>query len=88
MIIQEKDLNSLLSSWKERLSDEKYSEEYRCALGECMYDLQNLINNTPNDQEFLQDVIANLPSSEVEDYLMGLEADEELSRMEAHETVA
>lgn len=88
MIIQEKDLNSLLSSWKKRLSDEKYSEEYRCALGECMYDLQNLINNTPNDQEFLQDVIANLPSSEVEDYLLGLEADEELSRMEAHETVA
>lgn len=88
MIIQEKDLSSLLSSWKERLSDEKYSEEYRCALGECMYDLQNLINNTPNDQEFLQDVIANLPTSEVEDYLMGLEADEELSRMEAHETVA
>lgn len=88
MIIQESTLDSLLSSWKERLSDEKYSEEYRCALGECMYDLQNLINNTPNDQEFLQDVISRLPSSEVEDYLMGLEADEELSTLEAHETVA
>lgn len=88
MIIQEKDLSSLLSSWKERLLDEKYSEEYRCALGECMYDLQNLINNTPSDQEFLQDVIASLPSSEVEDYLLGLEADEQQSMMEAHETVA
>lgn len=88
MIIQESTLSSLLSQWKERLSDEQYSEEYRCALGECLYDLQTLINNTPSDQEFMQDVISRLPSSEVEDYLRGLEADEELSMMEAHETVA
>ena len=88
MIIQESTLSSLLSQWKERLSDEQYSEEYRCALGECLYDLQNLIDNTPSDQEFMQDVISRLPSSEVEDYLRGLEADEELSMMEAHETVA
>ena len=88
MIIQESTLSSLLSQWKERLSDEQYSEEYRCALGECLYDLQNLINNTPSDQEFMQDVISRLPSTEVEDYLRGLEADEELSMMEAHETVA
>lgn len=88
MIIQESTLNTLLSQWKERLKDENYSEEYRCALGECLYDLQTLIANTPSDQEFLQDVIANLPSTEVEDYLMGLEADEQQSMMEAHETVA
>lgn len=88
MIIQESTLSSLISQWKERLSDEQYSEEYRCALGECLYDLQTLINNTPSDQEFMQDVISRLPSSEVEDYLRGLEADEELSMMEAHETVA
>ena len=88
MIIQESTLSSLLSQWKERLSNEQYSEEYRCALGECLYDLQNLINNTPSDQEFMQDVISRLPSTEVEDYLRGLEADEELSMMEAHETVA
>lgn len=88
MIIQESTLNTLLSQWKERLKDENYSEEYRCALGECLYDLQTLIANTPSDREFLQDVIANLPSTEVEDYLMGLEADEQQSMMEAHETVA
>lgn len=88
MIIQEQSINSLLSQWKERMKDEKYSEEYRCALGECLYDLQELVDNTPNDQEFLQDVIANLPSDEVENYLMGLEADEQQSMMEAHETVA
>lgn len=88
MIIQESTLSSLLSQWKERLSDEHYSEEYRCALGECLYDLQTLIDNNTSDQEFMQDVIANLPSTEIEDYLMGLEADEELSMVEAHETVA
>lgn len=88
MIIQESTLSSLLSKWKERLSNGHYSEEYRCALGECLYDLQTLIDNNPSDQEFMQDVIANLPSTEIEDYLMGLEADEELSMVEAHETVA
>lgn len=88
MIIQESTLSSLLSQWKERLSDEHYSEEYRCALGECLYDLQTLINNTPSDQEFMQDVISHLPPEDIEDYLRGLEADEELSMMEAHETVA
>ena len=88
MIIQEKELSSLLSSWKARLQDTDYSEEYRCAIGECVYDLQELIDNNPSDQEFMQDVISRLPTQEVEDYLRGLEADEELSMMEAHETVA
>lgn len=36
----------------------------------------------------LMEAIAHLPSKETEDYLMNLEADEELSRMDAHESVA
>lgn len=88
MIIQEKDIGSILSSWKDRLQDSNYSKEYRCALGECLYDIQGLVDNAVDSQEFLQEVIDNLPSREVEDYLNGLEADEMLSTMEAHESVA
>lgn len=88
MIIQEKDISKILSSWEERLKSDNYSEEYKCALGECLYDIQELVENAQDSQEFIQDVISQLPSEEVEDYLRGLEADEELSMMEAHESVA
>lgn len=88
MIIQEKDIGHILSEWKKRLSGDNYSDEYKCALDECLYDIQGLVENAQDSQEFLQDVISQLPSEEVEDYMRGLEADEELSRMEAHESVA
>lgn len=88
MIIQESILNSLLTEWERRMKDRQYSEEYRCAIGECLHDFQELIDSIPNDQEFMQDIMDNLPPTEIEEYLMGLEADRELSTMEAHETVA
>lgn len=88
-MITERNISSLLSQWKERLSNDDYSEEYRCALGECMYDLQNILDKIKEEEEAnLQEVIANLPSKEVEDYLMQQEADEYLSSIEAHESVA
>lgn len=88
-MIAEKNINALLSQWKERLSNNKYSDEYKCALGECVYDLIITLDKIKEEEKAnLEEVIANLPSKEVEDYLMGLEADEELSRMDAHESVA
>lgn len=88
MIIED-NISSLLSQWKKRLSNESYSEEYRCALGECMYDLQNILDKIKEEEEAnLQEVIANLPSKEVEDYLMQQEADEYLASMEAHDSSA
>lgn len=88
-MIAEKNIESLLSQWKKRLCNEDYSEEYRCALGECMYDLQEILAKIKKEEEEnLQEVTSNLPSQEAEDYLRGLEADEYLSTMEAHESVA
>lgn len=84
-MIAEKNISSLLSQWKERLGKESYSEDYRCALGECLYDLQELLEKIKEEEEAnLQEVLAHLPSQEVEDYLAGLEADEYLSSVEAH----
>lgn len=88
-MIAERNISSLLSQWKERLSNESYSEEYRCALGECMYDLENLLEKIRQEEEAnLQEVINNLPSQEAEDYLRDIEADDYLSSLEAHEVVA
>lgn len=88
-MIVEKNINALLSQWKERLNKDNYSDGYKCALGECVYDLMIILDKIKEEEKAnLEEVIANLPSKEVEDYLMGLEADEELSRMDAHESVA
>lgn len=88
-MIAENRINNLISQWKERLSNDKYSDEYKCAFGECVYDLIITLDKIKEEEKAnLEEVIANLPSQEVEDYLMGLEADEELSRMDAHESVA
>lgn len=88
-MIVEKNINALLSQWKGRMSNDKYSDEYKCALGECVYDLMITLDKIKEEEKAnLEEVIANLLSKEVEDYLMGLEADEELSRMDAHESVA
>ena len=88
-MIAEKNINAILSQWKERLSNNDYSDEYKCALGECVYDLMITLDKIKKEEKAnLEEVIANLPSQEIEDYLMGLEADEELSRMDAHESVA
>lgn len=88
MLIQESDISHLLSEWEERLSGKGYSEEYRCALAECVYDLRQLIHDSQSYQDEVNDFLAHLPSREVEDYLMGLEADEELSKIESHELSA
>ena len=88
-MITENRISNLISQWKERMSDDKFSDEYKCALGECVYDLMITLDKIKEEEKAnLEEVIANLPSQEVEDYLMGLEADEELSRMDAHESVA
>lgn len=84
-MIAEKNISSLLSQWKERLSKNSYSEDYKCCLGECMYDLQNLLEKIKQEEDDnLQEVLANLPSKEAEEYLLGLEADEYLASLEAH----
>lgn len=84
-MIARNNIESLLSQWNGRLTNEKYSEEYRCALGECIYELQELLGKIIEEENAnLAEVIASLPSSEVEDYLYGLEADEYFSSLESH----
>ena len=84
-MIARNNIESLLSQWKGRLTNEKYSEEYRYALGECIYELLELLGKIIEEEDTnLQEVIANRPSSEVEDYLLGLEADDYLASLEAH----
>lgn len=84
-MIAERNIESLLSQWRERLFHTDNSEEYKIAVRECIYELQNTLDTIKNEEEAnLQEVLANLPSPEVEDYLRGLEADDYLASLEAH----
>ena len=59
-----KTINNLLSQWNRRLANGTQSAEYKCALSECIYDLQSAETGS-------------LASSydEIQDYFAGLEAD-------------
>lgn len=88
MDVQLSELEKLIAQWKERLLFTGQSEDYKCALGECVYDLQNLVSQAAYDPAFIQEYLSQMPPQEIEDYFLSQEADDELSKLEAHESVA
>ena len=85
-MILEKDIQSLVSKFEERQNNNEKPLEYRLALGECLFDLYELLEKSKDeDNAYLKSMIDNLPSKEIEDYILEQEADIELSRIEAHE---
>lgn len=85
-MILEKDIQSLVSKFEERQNNNEKPLEYRLALGECLFDLYELLEKSRDeDNAYLKSMIDNLPSKEIEDYILSKEADVELSRMDAHE---
>lgn len=88
MTVKSSELEQLIAQWRGRLLSNGQSESYKCALQECIYDLQCLINENIYDPAFIQECINQMPSKEIEDYFLSQEADDELSKLEAHESVA
>ena len=86
-MIQESFIYALISQWKERAAHCN-SEDYKCALGECAYDLQQLLDESLDYQDYFNQYMVSLPSKEVEDYLAQQEADDVLSTIESHEPAA
>ena len=82
MMIQEKRIVSLLDEWKYRGGIN--SEEYNCALGECIWELQKLLDNTQEEEDYLNDILANLPTEDESEHLLEQEIEEYLS----HNSVA
>ena len=81
MLIQETKLNNLLSTWSRRLhSDNNQSEDYKCALGECIYDLQELLSQERDiDNIYFMQELAKQPPEEIKDYFLSQEADLQLA---------
>ncbi len=58
-MVQTKDINLLLSKWKNRLNDRgTYSAEYLDALSDCIYELSNVVDDdcqsAPDDEKYVQ----------------------------------
>ena len=73
------DLQQLADKWTERMNNPAQSFEYKNALSECIYDLNQLINKTLLDE---------LTEEEARQYLLEQEADSYLSSEENYYATA
>ena len=64
------DIQQLADKWTERMNNPAQSFDYRNALSECVYDLNQLINKTLLDQ---------MTEEDARDYILSQEADAYLS---------
>lgn len=82
-MVHSTNINDLLHAWQNKLQNNHLSSEYKDALNDCLYDLQEVLKYSWQE-EFLD----SLPSEEAEQYLLEQEADNYLSTIEAHENIA
>lgn len=89
-MVYESDIVGLLSLWLKRLKEGDHPSPYKDALEECRYELNELLENSlvkesvPQDYSFFDD----LPSEEIQQYLLEQQADAYLASLEAHEKIA
>lgn len=86
-MISESNLAALVSQWQGRASHSR-SADYRQAVSECMHDIQYALDDALLTEWLSSDALDCIPPKEVEDYFLGQEADDYLSSMAAHESVA
>lgn len=72
----EYDVKKLISQWKKRASNSAYSDPYRVAVNECIFELDDFLS-----QMFDGEI-------EAREYLNQLEAEDYLSSIEAHDNIA
>ena len=68
------DVQQLADKWTERMNNPSQSFDYRNALSECIYDLNQLINKTLLDEMTEEDAREYMLSQEADDYLSSEEA--------------
>lgn len=63
------DLQQLISSWQKRMGKQAHPFEYKNALSECIYDLNQLINKTLLDEMTEEDARDYILSQEADSYI-------------------
>ena len=74
MAISESIVLALISQWKERLEKGTQTTDYKCALGECIYDLQKVLD-TFHNKEILAEIPVKVLPKQVEESFYNEEAD-------------
>ena len=75
LMITVSDLQNLITKWQERVNNPSQPFAYKNGIGECIYDLNQLISRSIQEELTYEDFLS-------------MEADSYLSTMEAHEAVA
>lgn len=88
MTIQESDLLNLIGQWNIRLVYGTQSDSYKCALSECISDLQNILDAQEAETNILSDTIAQYPLDEIKEYFDEMNANMQQSTLEANEPAA
>ncbi len=78
---------NLLAKWRrESVEINAKSKERKNTIDKCIFDLQGLLISIQEEDDYIRYFFTELPSKEAEDYLLGQEADDQLSTLEAHDT--
>ena len=74
MEISESIIQALISQWKERLEKGTQTTDYKCALGECIYDLQTILDLF-HSKEILKEISIKILPKQAEENFYNEEAD-------------
>ena len=74
-------IQELINSWKERLENNDEDLSYNCALSECTYELEELLNKIFDEEASVRDKL-------IKEWLEEDAADSHLSSMERDEHIA
>lgn len=86
MTVAEQSICNLLAKWrKENAENTPKSKESKKTMDKCIFDLQGLLISLQEEDDYIHYLFTELPSQEAEDYVLGQEADTQLSTLEAHE---
>ncbi len=88
MAVQESNILDLISQWNIRLVYGTQSDDYKCALSECISELQDILASQEAELDILNETIAKYPLDEIREYFDSLEADIQQSTLEANEPAA
>ena len=71
------DIVSLLSQWKERALNESYSDQYRDAVNDCIYELNDIVR-----KRMMEEAVDRMTDEDIKQYLEEIDADSYISSSE------
>jgi hypothetical protein len=71
------DIVSLLSQWKKRALNESYSDQYRDAVNDCIYELNDIVR-----KRMMEEAVDRMTDEDIKQYFEEIDADSYISSSE------